>query len=155
MPLTLEPMAASRLRPWFESGQESYVADLIRSGKTPDQAREKSAQSFEEYFPGGVPAPRHLVFDVVHDGERVGYVWIGPQANGGPDDWWLWDIEIDGPHRGQGFGRAALVLAEAEVAGRGATTLGLNVFGFNTAARSLYESMGYGTVAVQMAKRLG
>ncbi|MGV8966328.1 MAG: GNAT family N-acetyltransferase [Cellulomonas sp.] len=148
-------MTSSRLRPWFESGQERYVEDLIRSGKTPEQAREKASDPFEQYFPDGVATTRHLVFDVVHDVDRVGYVWIGPQSNGGPGDWWLWDLEIDEPHRGHGFGRAALVLAEAEASRNGATTLGLNVFGFNTAARSLYASSGYATVALQLAKRLG
>ena len=155
VPLTLEPMDPSRLRPWYDACQVEYLEDLIRSGKTPEQAREKADEPFEECFPHGVPAPGHLVLDIVHDGERVGYVWIGRQSNGGPGDWWLWDLAIDEPHRGHGLGRAALVLAEVEAQAHGATTLGLNVFGFNTAARALYESLGYGTMALQMTKRLG
>ena len=36
----------------------------------------------------------------------------------------------------------------------GAVTLGLNVFGFNSIARSLYRSLGYEESAVQMRKKL-
>lgn len=37
---------------------------------------------------------------------------------------------------------------------QGAETLGLNVFGFNTTARGLYESLGYETTSVKMRKQL-
>jgi ribosomal protein S18 acetylase RimI-like enzyme len=47
-----------------------------------------------------------------------------------------------------------MVLAEREARSHGATELGLNVFGSNTVARHLYETLGYGTVAVRMSKRL-
>jgi ribosomal protein S18 acetylase RimI-like enzyme len=34
------------------------------------------------------------------------------------------------------------------------TSLGLNVHGQNTVARSLYDSLGYGVMALQMKKEL-
>jgi len=37
---------------------------------------------------------------------------------------------------------------------QGARTLGLSVFGFNTGARRLYESLCYETTSVTMAKAL-
>jgi len=152
--VTLEPMSELRLRPWFEAGEQDYVADLVQAGKTPDQIRRTIQHSFEDYFPGGVPAPGHLVFDVLHDGEPVGYVWIGPQSDGDEAHWWLWDLAIDEPHRRHGFARAALVRAEEAARGRGARSLGLKVFGFNTGARALYASLGYQTVTLQMTKPL-
>lgn len=154
VPITLAPMSASRLRPWFQASEKDYYDDLIRAGASPEEAGEKASSSFEEQFPDGVPAPGHLVFDVLVDDSPVGYVWIGPQTNRDPRDWWLWDIAIDDQHRGRGFGRAAMELAEAEVKARGARSLGLKVFGFNTAARSLYESLGYSTVSLAMTKQL-
>lgn len=154
MTITFERMSLARLRPWFEAGEAEYVDDLVRAGMGVEQARDK-AGIFEDHFPAGVAAPGHDVFDVLHDGDPVGYVWIGPQSSGDPGEWWLWDIAIDERHRGRGFGRAALKLAEGEAARRGATKLGLKVFGFNTAARSLYESLGYSAVSLQMTKTLG
>ena len=47
-----------------------------------------------------------------------------------------------------------MTLAEEAARNHGATELGLNVFGHNAVARSLYESMGYQTTAVNMRKSL-
>jgi ribosomal protein S18 acetylase RimI-like enzyme len=65
---------------------------------------------------------------------------------------WVFEIEIEPAFRGHGYGRAAMRLAEAEARSRGMTSLGLNVHGQNTVARSLYESLGYEVTAVQMKK---
>lgn len=47
-----------------------------------------------------------------------------------------------------------MLLAEQEAAARGMTSLGLNVHGQNTVARSLYDSLGYQVTAQQMKKVL-
>lgn len=65
------------------------------------------------------------------------------------------NIEIHENHRGKGYCRAAMQLPELAVAEQGAATLGLNVFGYNTVARDLYESLGYETVATQIRKPIG
>ncbi len=91
-----------------------------------------------------------------HAGAPVGYLWIGPadwrRRRAGA--WWVWDVLVDEGRRGEGLGRATMLLAEEYATAHGARTLGLSVFGFNLAARRLYESLGYGTTSVKMAKRL-
>jgi GNAT superfamily N-acetyltransferase len=67
---------------------------------------------------------------------------------------WLVEIDIHPEHRGKGYGRALLAAVERESARRGATALGLNVFGPNAAARRLYETSGYQITALQMRKEL-
>jgi len=47
-----------------------------------------------------------------------------------------------------------MVAAEDVVRRAGLSELGLNVFGFNEAARRLYDSLGYRVVATQMTKTL-
>jgi GNAT superfamily N-acetyltransferase len=69
----------------------------------------------------------------------VGSLWIGPHGPDRADAFWVWDVEIDAPHRGRGLGRAAMLLAEEAARAHGATELGLNVFGPNTVARHLYD----------------
>jgi ribosomal protein S18 acetylase RimI-like enzyme len=92
---------------------------------------------------------------VVDDvGTGVGIVWIGPRMGAPPDRYWVFDVEILPEHRGRGLGRQAMLLAEEAARSLGATELGLNVFGQNAVARSLYESLGYQTTAVQMRKPL-
>jgi ribosomal protein S18 acetylase RimI-like enzyme len=65
---------------------------------------------------------------------------------------WVWSVALDEEHRGRGLGRAAMLLAEDEARRRGATEIGLNVFGFNDVALGLYRSLGYESVSVQMRK---
>jgi ribosomal protein S18 acetylase RimI-like enzyme len=173
MTTVLRLMPDDRLGPWIARSQAEYERSRLASGEPAAIAAEAARASFEQNFPGGRPAPGHLVHDVVvtasdGDGEGagdgdgpgedggtvVGVLWIGPFAEGS-DAWWVWDVEIDEQHRGAGHGRAAMQLAEEEAARHGAATLGLNVFGYNTAARALYESLGYETTAVQMRKPVG
>ena len=67
---------------------------------------------------------------------------------------WVWEVVVDEQHRGRGLGRAAMLLAEEQARAAGAVELGLNVFGYNTVARALYESLAYETVSMQMRKQL-
>lgn len=146
-------MSTDRLVSWLAATSAEYVLSRIKAGDTPEQAQANSDQSNETFFPGGVPAAGQLVNEVLAGGEVVGFLWVGPK-DAGSLDWWVWDIEINAEHRGRGFGRSAMVLGEELALAHGAVTLGLNVFGYNTNARALYESLGYQTTAVQMRKPL-
>ncbi|WP_139196645.1 N-acetyltransferase, partial [Curtobacterium sp. MMLR14_014] len=63
---------------------------------------------------------------------------------------WVFDVEIDEPHRRRGHARRALEQAHEVARANGARTIGLNVFGYNTGAQDLYERLGYGVTATQM-----
>ncbi|MDJ0323803.1 GNAT family N-acetyltransferase [Cryobacterium sp. PH31-AA6] len=146
-------MPRERFDAWLLSTHEDYVASRIESGETEIQARENADRSFAANFPGGELLATHRVFDVLDGDEPVGYLWIGPQPNR-PDAWWVFDVEILPALRGKGFGRQAMLLGESEARRLGATSIGLNVFGYNTNARGLYESLGYEATAIQMSKSL-
>ncbi len=95
------------------------------------------------------------MFDVVDtDGGTVGYVWIGPDATDDSGAWRVWSVVIDDDKYGRGFGRAAMHLAEEYAREQGATSIGLQVFGDNTSARVLYESLGYVAASLTMRKTL-
>lgn len=66
-----------------------------------------------------------------------------------PSAWWVGDIVIDENQRRRGYGREAMRLAEAYARTHGAASLGLSVFGFNQAARTLYEALGFETTRVE------
>ncbi|MER7672762.1 GNAT family N-acetyltransferase [Kitasatospora sp. NPDC096128] len=155
MPVTLRPLDPRLFPAWLERSRAEYVEDLVAAGQTSQDARRHADESMARSFPSGAPGPGHAVFDVVDDaGEAVGYLWIGPDRSGDAGAWWVWDIVIDADRRGRGFGRRAMVLGEEYARAQGAHALGLNVFGFNTGARGLYESLGYETTSVRMLKRL-
>jgi ribosomal protein S18 acetylase RimI-like enzyme len=156
MPVTLRHMGAQFLPAWLERSRAEYAKDLVAAGQTPEEAHRHADESMARSFPSGAPSPRHVVFDVVDDAEEtVGYLWVGPDASDDAGAWWIWDIVIDADKRRRGFGRMAMVLGEEYARAQGAHTVGLSVFGFNTGARGLYESLGYETTSVKMLKKLG
>ena len=83
----------------------------------------------------------------------IGTAWLAVDA---PDKHgaWVYDIEIVPERRGEGHGRALLRALEKLAAQHGAATIGLNVFGDNEIARSLYESCNYQTISLHMRKAL-
>jgi ribosomal protein S18 acetylase RimI-like enzyme len=153
MTVHLEPMAQHRLADWIEASHRHYLESRMLAGESREVAAERAAASRRENFPDGRPLDTHLVLDVWSDDTVVGHLWLGPFPAGGTD-WWVFDIEIDEPHRRRGYARRALELGEEAARGRGATTIGLNVFGYNTGAKELYDSLGYAVTATQMKKPL-
>lgn len=156
--VSLRPMDADRIAEWAPGNEADYRESRIQAGESVAVATAKARESFEKFFPGGAALPTHRIFDVVADAgegpEAVGYLWVGPQDDGDPSAWWVWDVEIFEPYRRRGHARAAMLLGEDVARSLGATSLGLNVFGFNTGAHDLYESLGYNPTAIQMKKEL-
>jgi ribosomal protein S18 acetylase RimI-like enzyme len=154
MSVTLQPMAPEDIGPWLEQSKADHIADRVDTGEDPETARGITNAISERLFPGGIPAAGQFVFAVAEDGLPVGSLWIGAGLDGPSDVWWVWAIEIDAAARGHGLGRRTLKLAEDLAREGGATRLDLNVFGNNTVARGLYESLGYRITTVQMSKLL-
>ncbi|MCA5924423.1 GNAT family N-acetyltransferase [Curtobacterium oceanosedimentum] len=150
----LVAMPATRLPAWLDRTMTEYVASRMQAGENREQAEANAQATRDRWFPGGTPAAGHLVWDVVdQDDTVVGYLWVGPFE---PDStaWWVFDVEIDDAHRRRGHARRALEAGERAAADHGATSIGLNVFGYNTGAQELYASLGYGVTATQMRKAL-
>ncbi|WIB25560.1 GNAT family N-acetyltransferase [Curtobacterium sp. MCSS17_015] len=146
----LVPMPEDRLPAWLDRSMAEYVGSRMRSGESREQAEANKQRSLDTWFPGGSPAAGHHVWEVTTpDGTVVGHLWIGP-FTAGSSDWWVFDVEIGAGHRRQGYARRALELAHRVARDEGATSIGLNVFGYNTGARGLYEQLGYEVASVQM-----
>jgi GNAT superfamily N-acetyltransferase len=155
MPVSLRPLTNEELSEFIEADIEGYVEERVRSGERQDVARRVAREQSMALFPDGTPADGQLLFRVLDDdGTAVGTLWIGPQHADQPGAFWVWDVRIEESHRGKGYGRATMELAEDEARSRGASELGLNVFGHNQVARQLYESMGYAATAIRMKKIL-
>ena len=152
--LTLAPFEPQELPGWLSAHGAAYLEECVAAGEERASAQERVAEGRRLMFPGDAPAPGHFVYRVLDDGVAVGVLWIGEERGAPPEHWWVWTIEIDEPFRGRGLGRAAMVLAEEEARRRGATQIGLNVFGGNHVARSLYASLGYEVSRLQMHKAL-
>ncbi|MGL3807656.1 GNAT family N-acetyltransferase, partial [Paeniglutamicibacter sp. R2-26] len=156
MAIELTPMPVSEMPAWLDAIKAEYVESRRLAGESREEAQSNADASFARFFPDGLPIDGHLVFQAHHETEddSVGYLWIGPQMDSSPDKWWVWDIEIYKPHQRNGYGRETMLLAERTAKACGASELGLNVFGYNTSARALYESLGYEPTSIRMAKAL-
>ncbi|WP_433216930.1 GNAT family N-acetyltransferase [Dactylosporangium sp. CS-047395] len=132
-----------------------YAEDEVRAGRArPESVRLQVAALFARLLPDGVDSPGQLLFSgVAAGGDVVGYIWLALPTADRPQAW-VYDVQVDAAFRRQGYGRALMLAAEEELRSRGIGVLGLNVFGHNSGARELYESLGYETMTIQMAKDL-
>jgi ribosomal protein S18 acetylase RimI-like enzyme len=132
-----------------------YAAALVRdAGLDAQEARHKAEADTQAHWAGAEPPPGDVVAMVEADGEAVGHVWFAETSRNDRRTIFVNDVEIDEAHRGRGLGRAAMGLVEDAARARGIDRVELNVFGGNSAARSLYRSLGYDEVAVSMRKLL-
>ena len=148
--ITLQPMSDDTFAIWSPRTWASYREELIRAGMSESGADENIAQNVAATMPDGKLLSGQYVFDVRNDDENVGAVWLAEREN----EWFIYDIEIDETHRGEGFGREAMRRIEEFVRAQGGSAIGLSVFGFNTVAQNLYRSEGYETTRLSMQKRL-
>ena len=154
--LRLRPATPAEFDEWLPRQVASYTEMITESGSlAPAEARQKAERDTALAFSAGAATPGQLVFRVLVGDGAVGWLWLGLSApDGDPLMAWVYDVEIDPAYRGRGYGRAAMLLAEAEARSAGMTSIGLNVHGQNAVARSLYDSLGYAVMAVQMKKPL-
>jgi ribosomal protein S18 acetylase RimI-like enzyme len=144
-------MPQERLISWQEHTLTVYAEDLTSSSLTGEQIAQHVAESARELFPDGGLREGHSVLEVVIEGEAGGYLWVGPSDS--TDDFYVFDVEIDGQFRGRGFGRAAMRAAEEIARERGYHGVALTVADANMVARGLYESEGYETVGARQGRR--
>ena len=152
--LELIDKTEAELAEWIPDMMAGYVESRVLAGERREAASAAAASQQAELFPDGMPAEGQHVMSLVLDGAVVGVLWMGRPLGGGDDTWYVFYVEIDESHRGRGLGRQAMEAAEAWSSERGGRRIGLNVFGYNTMARSLYDSLGYQVMATSMYKDL-
>jgi GNAT superfamily N-acetyltransferase len=155
MDVKLRPMRDEEYADWLPHMRDDYARSMMEEGGVPpESARETAAAQTEQLFPDLRPAADQLVFVVEADGEAVGQLWLADRDDLLERCLFVYQIHIAEPHRGRGYGKAAMLLAEEEARRRGIDRIALNVFGRNTVARRLYRSIGYEENAVSMSKAL-
>ena len=142
--------SSAAVEPWLVGTWADFREQMVSAGVSESDADARVAEYQASLFPEGRSAPGQHFLDVV-DEEVVGDLWLAEQSAG---QWYVYDVVVAAPFRGRGYGRLAMEAAEEYVREHGGSRLGLNVFGPNTVARQLYESLGYVTLAVGMYKDL-
>jgi GNAT superfamily N-acetyltransferase len=148
MPLTLRPMADEEFVAWLPLLREEYAHDLIRDyDLSADQAQARALAEID-----GHRTAEHSVFVIEVEGEQVGHLWLVERRDAYEPTLIVYDIDVDEPHRGRGYGKAAMVFTEEEARRRGLARIALHVGARNDVARTLYRSLGFDEHEVSMSK---
>ena len=136
------PMTDAEYAEWREETVRGYAADMTESGSMPpEEAAARATAQTDQLLPNGVSTANHTFLCLCAGEEVVATNWIGHHY--GPGVSWVYGVEVHEGFRGKGYGRSAMVLGERAGLDAGDTHLGLNVFGHNHVAISLYNAMGY------------
>jgi GNAT superfamily N-acetyltransferase len=136
------PMTEDEFAGWRAAAVRGYAADIAGSGVLSAQdAAGQAAAQFDQLLPAGLSTANHVFLCLQSGTETVATNWIC--LHRAPGAGWVYGVEVSEPHRGRGYGRAAMVIGEQATLDAGDTHLALNVFGQNAVAISLYDSMGY------------
>jgi ribosomal protein S18 acetylase RimI-like enzyme len=152
----IRPMSAVEFAAFRASTVREYADQKVEAGEWPEAgAVEQAVQQTDSLLPQGQDTPGMVLLTAeAPDGTVAGQIWVAVRSGATQTEAWIYAIEVRPEHRGRGYSRALLAAAERAAAGRGATAIGLNVFGHNAVARRLYETSGYEITAVQMSKPL-
>lgn len=145
-------MNSREFQDYFSSAIEDYANEKVLSKNWDRQeAVSKARQEYEMLLPNGEKTDRNYIYNVIHDEQIVGMIWLEHQVN---DNGFIRDIRILDTYQGKGYGKHAM--KEIEIVGKelGVKKIGLHVFGHNNVARGLYETLGYQTTNVMMIKEI-
>ncbi|MFI5930919.1 GNAT family N-acetyltransferase [Actinoplanes sp. NPDC051494] len=124
-------------------------------GFTVREAEARATQGIADLLPQGPATPGQVLRRaVVGGGAEVGWIWVSLPGTLMPGMAWISSLEVDPAFRRRGWAARILELTERDLAGRGITTVGLNVFGSNVTAQRLYERQGYAITNQQWAREL-
>ena len=133
---------------------EDYARDIANvSSLSIEEGRKAAARQFDALLPDGIASKGHYFWRIVSDkGDAVGDLWVLVESE--KTRAFIYFIGIDEQYRGHGYSKAAMLALETTVKPLGASHIYLNVFGDNTVAVRLYESLGYKPTAINMRKEI-
>lgn len=154
--IELVPMTSEEFEAWLPGTIAGYAAEHVRSGRwSEEEALERSRAEHERLLPQGAATPGHRLCNIVPagGGEPVGMLWFQAMEEPAPTAF-VYNIEIYPQFRRRGYAEQAMLKLEDEARRLGLEGIRLHVFGHNTAARPLYEKLGYVPTNINMLKRL-
>lgn len=153
--ISLTRMTQEEYDVWIARSLANYRDENIKNGLTFEEAQKKSDEDFKRLLPFGRNSEDQYIYSIKENGNSwIGTLWFGVRGASDNRKAFIYDIVLDESTRGKGYGKKAMLLLETEVQNLGLRHIGLHVFGHNTVARNLYESLGYGITNLNMEKQL-
>jgi len=138
-PVALHPMTDQEFEVWVEGEVEGYADEIAATGLSPERALERSRTQMAELLPEGRQSPGMEFFLARVGDEVVGDLWLET----GETMAFVYNVEVLAEQRRRGYGAAIMNAGARHCRDTGHPYLGLNVFGHNPNARSLYDKLGY------------
>jgi len=156
----LSPMSETQFQAYLATAVQEYAQGHLKSGDCePEDALALAQKDYRELLPGGLQTKNHFLFSIYDDAiditECIGMVWFAVKDQRAVKTTFIYDFNIREDLRGKGYGRKTLEKVEELIQQMGIGKVSLHVFGYNHAARRLYEKMGYQITGIGMTKTLG
>ena len=151
----LIPMIQPEYEEYLKHLIPDYAADNVRAGYWDEsEALEKSRQQVESLLPQGLQTKDHYIYSLYDGDQKVGMIWLKAEMDRAVKGGFIYDVLVDEKFRGRGYGKQVMSLIEEKARELGLKSIGLHVFGYNTVAKNLYESVGYEVSSFNMIKKL-
>ena len=156
----LEPMSEKQFQSYLDTAVQEYARAHLKAGDCgPEDALILAQKDYRELLPNGLQSKNQFLFSIHDDAldknEFIGMIWFGVKDRLAVRSAFIYDVAIREDLRGKGYGRKVMERVEELVQEMGIGKVSLNVFGYNHAARALYEKMGYQITGIGMTKTLG
>jgi ribosomal protein S18 acetylase RimI-like enzyme len=152
----LEPMTEAEFHAYLEATIAEYAAEHVKGGRwSPTEALEESRKEIMQLLPDGLRSVDQHLFSIKNESEdQVGVLWFAVRNLGGKRTAFIYDVRIDEAFQRRGYATQAFQALEILARDMRLAAISLHVFGHNTAARALYEKLGFVTTNVSMSKSL-
>jgi ribosomal protein S18 acetylase RimI-like enzyme len=153
----LVPMTGAEFAEYLDTAVELYAQAHIKAGDCDaSEALELARADYATLLPEGLATSEQYLYSIFDEASdaRVGLIWLAMRERRGRKSAFIYDFVIREEHRGKGYGAQTLSHVDRMVKEMGAARIGLNVMGYNHAARALYEKNGYEITGIGMMKRL-
>ncbi len=155
--IRLVPMTQAQFEAFEENDILEYAREEVRAGFWSEaEALEKAREAHRRLLPQGLATKDHYLYAIqLAEGEAVvGSLWLTVNRDSTQPTGFVYDLEITEGYRHRGYAREAMLELEQLARQMGLRQLGLHVFAHNTAARALYESLGYSVGSLTLLKDL-
>lgn len=154
----LAPLTRSEFAGYQATSIPMYAHEKIRSGEWAEgDALRLAREAFDLLLPNGLDTPDNYLFGLreAADGPVLGVLWFAIRQRAGDRIAYVYEIVIHPQFQRKGHASASFRALEDKVRELGLSGIALHVFGHNTGARALYESLGYQTSNITLFKPVG
>jgi ribosomal protein S18 acetylase RimI-like enzyme len=152
--VTFRPMTEAEYEQLRSRLDEDYAREVAKAMGVPrEEGRAAAEKQLAELLPNGLQSDGHHFWKILaEDDAAVGDLWVLVEP--AKERAFIYFIGVDEAYRGKGYGRAAMQALETNAKPMGASRIDLNVFGDNTTAIRLYQSLGYQVLGMGMRKQI-